>query len=169
VRRSGDRCYYCPLHLSNKKIKFTLTIIFTFLNNSTVYLQHQDKLQVIIVTSKLENGSYANKIIATPGFNKQFISILSFSINTLWLENLSDDNYDKRLNIQITCSISKVLSLLVVRWYRSKLSVYVTAMTMTFMNSLIIIIHCRRRYHLLNKYLQLKYLEKQLLHIVLWS
>ena len=106
-------------------------------------MQHQDKLQVIIVTSKLENGSYANKIIATPGFNKQFISILSFSINTLWLENLSDDNYDKRLNIQITCSISKVLSLLVVRWYRSKLSVYVTAM-MTFMNSLIIIIHCRR-------------------------
>lgn len=132
-------------NLSNKKIKFTLTIIFTFLNNSTVYLQHQDKLQVIIVTSKLENGSYANKIIATLGFNKQFISILSFSINTLWLENLSDDNYDKRLNILITCSISKVLSLLVVRWYRSKLSVYVTAMTMTFMNSLIIIIHCRRR------------------------
>ena len=131
-------------------------------------MQHQDKLQVIIVTSKLENGSYANKIIATPGFNKQFISILSFSINTLWLENLGDDNYDKRLNIQITCSISKVLSLLVVRWYRSKLSVYVTAM-MTFMNSLIIIIRCRRRYHLLNKYLQLKYLEKQLLHIVLWS
>jgi hypothetical protein len=131
-------------------------------------LQHKDKLQVIIVTSKLENGSYANKTIATPRFNKQFISILSFSINTLWLENLSDDNYDKRLNIQITCSISKVLSLLVVRWYRSKLSVYVTAM-MTFMNSLIIIIHCRRRYHLLNKYLQLKYLEKQLLHIVLWS
>lgn len=153
---------------SNRKIKFTLTIIFTFLNNSTVCLQHQDKLQVIIVTSKLENGSYANKIIATPGFNKQFISILSFSINTLWLENLGDDDYyDKRLNIQITCSIGKVLSLLVVRWYRSKSSVYVTAM-MTFMNSLIIIIHCRRRYHLLNKYLQLKYLEKQL-HIVLWS
>ncbi len=131
-------------------------------------MQHQDKLQVIIVTSKLENGSYANKIIATLGFNKQFISILSFCINTLMLENLGDDNYDKRLNIQITCSISKVLSLLVVRWYRSKLLVYVTAM-MTFMNSLIIIIHCRRRYHLLNKYLQLKYLEKQLLHIVLWS
>jgi hypothetical protein len=153
---------------SNRKIKFTLTIIFTFLNNSTVCLQHQDKLQVIIVTSKLENGSYANKIIATPGFNKQFISILSFSINTLWLENLGDDDYyDKRLNIQITCSISKVLSLLVVRWYRSKSSVYVTAM-MTFMSSLIIIIYCRRRYHLLNKYLQLKYLEKQL-HIVLWS
>ena len=102
-------------NLSNKKIKFTLTIIFTFLNNSTVCLQHQDKLQVIIVTSKLENGSYANKIIATPGFNKQFISILSFCINTLWLENLGDDDYDKRLNIQITCSISKVLSLLVVR------------------------------------------------------
>ncbi len=131
-------------------------------------MQHQDKLQVIIVTSKLENGSYANKIIATLGFNKQFISILSFCINTLMLENLGDDNYDKRLNIQITCSISKVLSLLVVRWYRSKLLVYVTAM-MTFMNSLIIIIHCRRRYHLLNKYLQLKYLEKQLLHIVLSS
>jgi hypothetical protein len=87
-------------------------------------LQHQDKLQVIIVTSNLENGSYANKIIATPSFNKQFISILSFSsINTLWLENLGDDNYDKRLNIQITYSISKVLSLLVVRWYRSKLLV----------------------------------------------
>jgi hypothetical protein len=85
-------------------------------------LQHQDKLQVIIVTSKLENGSYANKIIAT-GFNKQFISILSFSINTLWLENLGDDNYDKRLNIQITYSISKVISLLIVRWYRSKLLV----------------------------------------------
>ena len=91
---------------SNRKIKFTLTIIFTFLNNSTVCLQHQDKLQVIIVTSKLENGSYANKIIATPGFNKQFISILSFSINTLWLENLGDDDYyDKRLNIQIVLSV----------------------------------------------------------------
>ena len=68
-------------------------------------MQHQDKLQVIIVTSKLENGSYANKIIATPGFNKQFISILSFSINTLWLENLGDDDYyDKD-------SISKLLIL----------------------------------------------------------
>jgi hypothetical protein len=110
-------------NISNKKIKFTLTIICTFLNNSKVCLQHQHKLQVIIVTSKLENGSYANKIIATPSFNKQFISIPSFSINTLWLENLGNDNYDKRLNIQITCSISKVLSLLVVRWYRSKLLV----------------------------------------------
>lgn len=157
-------------NLSNKNIKFTLTIIFTFLNNSTVCLQHQDKLQVIIVTSKLENGSYANKIIDTPGFNKQFISILSFSINTLWLENLGDDDdYDKRLNIQITCSISKVLSLLVARWYKSKLSVYVTAMTMTFMNSLITINTLQKKIPFIKQVPPVEILRKATTTYCLWS
>ena len=51
------------------------------------------------------DGSYTNKNIATSDFSKYFISILSFSINTLWLDNLGDDEYyDKD-------SISKLLIL----------------------------------------------------------
>jgi hypothetical protein len=33
-----------------------------------------------------------NKIRATFDFNKQFISILSFPISTLWSDNLCDDD-----------------------------------------------------------------------------